>query len=162
MPVEWKRKKLSRTITTLSKIFGIAALLLILELHSNYFAEQMNLVKKTDIPEIFCSWKFVPLHWLKKLKNQGQELVSHPMQNFNTFNDNHNFRIVQINVYHQYMLHHAPRLRNFERPFTKSAKSIAQGLFEYYKQNQLGTKKQKGTCNVSYLLCLVNKTGNII
>ena len=56
MPVEWKRKKLSRTITTLSKNFGIVASLLFLELHSNYFAEQMYLVKKTDTPEIFCSW----------------------------------------------------------------------------------------------------------
>ena len=104
------------------KNFGIVALLLILELHSNYFAEQMYLVKKTDIPESF-SWKFLPLHWFEKFKNQGQELVSHPMKNFNTFNDNHSFRVMQINVYHQYMLHYAPRLRNFERPFTKQAKS---------------------------------------
>ena len=63
------------------------------------------------------------------------------MQNFNTFNDNHSFRVVQINVYHQYTLHHAPPRRNFERPFTKSAKSIVQGLFEHYIQDQLGTKK---------------------
>lgn len=64
------------------KNFGIITLLLILELHSNYFAAQMYLVKKTSIPESFCSWKLLPLHWLKKFKNQGQELVSHPMQNF--------------------------------------------------------------------------------
>ena len=49
----------------------------------------------------FLLMKFLPLHWFKKFKNQGQELVSHPMQNFNTFNDNHSSRVMQINVYHQ-------------------------------------------------------------
>ena len=37
------------------KNFGIIALLLILELHSNCFAAQMYLVKKTSIPQSFCS-----------------------------------------------------------------------------------------------------------
>ena len=83
------------------------------------------------------------------------------MQNFNTFDDRHSFRVIQINIHHYVrstMLHGSEILSDH----SQKAQMYSPRITWVLKTRSSQDKKAKWILNVSYLLCLVNKADIII